>query len=76
MARQKIDYLTDRQEEILRVIRRWVADQGEYPTLTAIGAEMGFSARSSVHYQLQRMEQLGAVTRGQVGRRNVYRPTG
>lgn len=74
MPRQRSDHLTDRQEKIARFIREWIADKGEHPTLSDIGAAMGFSARSSVHYQLQQMEQLGAVMRTKEGRRNVYRP--
>lgn len=74
MSRRRNDHLTDRQEKIARFIREWVADKGEYPTLDDIGAEFGLSARSSVHYQLQQMERLGAVTRDKDGGRNVYRP--
>ncbi|MGA5454795.1 LexA family protein [Streptomyces umbrinus] len=48
----KSDHLTDRQEQIARFVREWIVDKGEYPTLNDIGAAMGFSAQSSVHYQL------------------------
>jgi SOS-response transcriptional repressor LexA len=73
MSRRKNDHLTDR--EIVRFIRAYVADEGEYPTMAEIGVAVGLRSRSSVHYTLQDMERLGAVVRGREGRRNVYRPT-
>ncbi|WP_433448955.1 LexA family protein [Streptomyces sp. CA-142005] len=75
MSRRKNDHLTDRHEKIIRFIRAYVADEGEYPTMARIGEAVGPRSRSSVHYTLQDMERLGAVVRGREGRRAVYRLT-
>ncbi|MFE5369234.1 LexA family protein [Streptomyces mirabilis] len=74
MSRRKSDHLTDRQEAIARCMRRWVVDKGEYPTLREIGGEVGIASPATVHYQLQEMERLGAVARGE-GSSRVYRLT-
>ncbi|MFF1562024.1 hypothetical protein ACFVY1_00590 [Streptomyces sp. NPDC058293] len=67
-----IDYLTERQERIVRYIREWVAETGEYPTIREIGAGVGLSSPSSVLYQLRRMEARGVVVRDD-GRQRSYR---
>ncbi|WP_322656345.1 LexA family protein [Streptomyces justiciae] len=67
MGRHKVDYLTDTQERILRVIRETIADRGEAPTVQEIGAAVGLRSRASVHYQLVELEMKGAIVR-EVGR--------
>ncbi|MER6237664.1 hypothetical protein ABT185_16615 [Streptomyces clavifer] len=47
-----IDAPTDRQVQILRVIRNWIADHGEGPSIRQIGEQVGLSSSSSVAYQL------------------------
>jgi len=63
MGRTKVDYLTTVQERILRCIRETIADRGEAPTLPEIGAAVGMSSRSSVHYQLRELEAKGMIRR-------------
>ncbi|WP_327713297.1 winged helix DNA-binding protein (plasmid) [Streptomyces sp. NBC_00464] len=62
-----IDAPTDRQVQILRVIRNWIADHGEGPSIRQIGERVGLSSTSSVAYQLGRLEGLGLISR--TGRR-------
>ncbi|WP_328336703.1 LexA family protein [Streptomyces violaceus] len=62
MARHRVEYLTDRQEQILRCIRMAITDQGEAPTVAEIAAAVGLAA-STVHYQLRELETKGAITR-------------
>ena len=62
MANHKVDYLTDTQERILRVIRDAIADRGEAPTVAEIRAETGRSA-GGVHYQLGELAAKGAIVR-------------
>jgi SOS-response transcriptional repressor LexA len=57
------DHLTERQERILKCIRDWIAEYGETPSVREIGQVVGLSSKSSVAYQLDRMEQLGAIDR-------------
>jgi len=63
MARHRVDYLTDMKERILRCIREAITDRGEAPTVVEIGAEVGLSSRSSVHYQLRELEAKHAIVR-------------
>lgn len=60
--------LTDRQQQILRCIRKWVADHGEAPTLRQIGEEVGLSSTGSVSHQINRLEELGFLGRRDSGR--------
>jgi repressor LexA len=54
---------TERQVRILRWMRTYVAVHGEAPSLPEIAAGAGLSSPSSVLYQLERLEALGAVKR-------------
>ncbi|MFE6355841.1 LexA family protein [Streptomyces rochei] len=62
MARHKTEYLTDTQEQILRVIRLAITDQGDAPTVAEIAEQVGLRP-SSVHYQLRELEAKGAIVR-------------
>ncbi|MFF1710864.1 LexA family protein [Streptomyces sp. NPDC058268] len=66
--------LTERQGQILRCIRGAIAETGECPTLEEIGASVGLTGKSAVHYQLKRLEALGATARAGEGAR-PYRLT-
>ncbi|MFI6491198.1 LexA family protein [Streptomyces sp. NPDC050564] len=61
MARHRVEHLTDIQERILRIIREAIVDRGEAPTVVEIGAAVGMTSRSSVHYQLRELEAKGAI---------------
>lgn len=63
MARHSVDYITVIQEQILRIIRDHILDQGEAPTVVEIGAAVGLTSRSSVHYQLGELERKNAIVR-------------
>ncbi|MEU5001560.1 winged helix DNA-binding protein [Streptomyces sp. NPDC021622] len=55
--------LTERQAQILRCISDSIAEMGECPTLEEIGAKVGLTSKSAVHYQLKRLEALGVIAR-------------
>ncbi|MGW2476988.1 LexA family protein [Streptomyces sp. NPDC001665] len=59
--------LSPRQEMVLRVVREWIAEYGEGPSIRQIGARVGLTSASSVAYQLGRLEDLGYLSR--TGRR-------
>ncbi|KOG86801.1 LexA family protein [Streptomyces varsoviensis] len=60
---------TERQVQILAVIRERIAEYGEGPTVREIGARVGLSSTGSVAYQLRRMEESGMIRRtGRSGR--------
>ncbi|MBZ6290452.1 MarR family transcriptional regulator [Streptomyces olivaceus] len=69
MSRHRVDYLTPRQEEILRHIRTAITDQGDAPTVAEIAAAVNLRP-SSVHYQLGELEAKGAI------RREPHQPRG
>jgi repressor LexA len=58
---------TQRQEQILRALRTWIAEHGEGPTVREIGDIVGLSSTGSVAYQLGRLEEQGLISR--TGRR-------
>ncbi|MFF2191284.1 LexA family protein [Streptomyces sp. NPDC058155] len=58
---------SERQVEILRALRGWIADTGEAPSVRELGARVGLSSTSSVVCQLARLEEQGLIHRG--GRR-------
>ncbi|MBK5993332.1 hypothetical protein JHN53_17120 [Streptomyces sp. MBT58] len=55
--------LSVRQEAILRLIRSWIIEHGEGPTVRQIGARVGLSSTSSVAYQLGQLEARGLISR-------------
>lgn len=55
--------LTSRQQMILEVIRRAVADRGYPPSVREIGEAVGLKSPSSVHSQMNTLEQLGYIRR-------------
>ncbi|MFD7859136.1 LexA family protein [Streptomyces microflavus] len=52
-----------RQEAIMRLIRFWIIEHGEGPTIRQIGARVGLSSTSSVAYQLGQLEARGLISR-------------
>jgi Mn-dependent DtxR family transcriptional regulator len=70
MGRHRVDYLTDRQEQILRCIRMAITDQGDAPTVAELSAALSM-APSSVHYQLRELETKGAIVREPHRRRGI-----
>ncbi|WP_405826377.1 hypothetical protein OG705_36770 [Streptomyces sp. NBC_00838] len=58
-----IEVPAERQVRVLRVIRSWIAEHGEGPSLRQIGDLFGLSSTASVAYQLRRMEELGMISR-------------
>jgi repressor LexA len=55
--------LTTRQQMILEVIRTAVADRGYPPSVREIGEAVGLRSPSSVHSQMNTLEELGFIRR-------------
>ncbi len=55
--------LTSRQEDILQVIQRAVAERGYPPSVREIGEAVGLRSPSSVHSQMNTLEELGYIRR-------------
>ncbi|MFE4414686.1 hypothetical protein [Streptomyces sp. NPDC056821] len=60
------EHLTEREEEILRCIRRWIEDKGEGPSVRQLAKAIGMRSTASVAYHLANLERSGALIR--VGR--------
>nr|WP_296072734.1 transcriptional repressor LexA [uncultured Actinoplanes sp.] len=63
--------LTTRQQQILAMIRDWVARHGYPPTMREIGAAVGLASPSSVAHQLKALEEMGLIRRDARGSRAV-----
>ncbi|MFH8379038.1 hypothetical protein ACH4A7_36635 [Streptomyces cyaneofuscatus] len=55
--------MSGRQEAIPYVIRSWIIEHGEGPTIRQIGERVGLSSTSSVAYQLGQLEGRGLISR-------------
>ncbi|MET9648604.1 LexA family protein [Streptomyces syringium] len=55
--------LSPRQEAIVRVIREWIVEHGEGPSVREIGEQVGLSSTGSVAYHLDRLEERGMISR-------------
>ena len=55
--------LTERRREILRAIAEATAEHGYPPTVREIGAAVGLSSSSSVHFHLKALTDLGYLQR-------------
>jgi repressor LexA len=58
-----MDDLTERQQEIMDFISKEVEKKGYPPSVREIGEAVGLSSSSSVHAQLEKLEQLGYLRR-------------
>jgi repressor LexA len=70
----RVDYLTETQKRILRVIREAIAARGEAPSIAEIGRQVGMRSRASVHYQLVQLEEKGAIVREPGVYRGIWVP--
>ena len=55
--------LTDRQREVLDVVRSYAAEHGYPPTVREIGTLLGLASSSTVHSHLAALERAGIVQR-------------
>ncbi|MCZ4123485.1 hypothetical protein [Streptomyces sp. H39-S7] len=69
-------YLTDRQEQIAKVIVEWTDLYGYPPSVREIGAAVGLRSPATVAHHLQIMESMGVLTRvpGRHRSYQVHRP--
>ncbi|MGW3512045.1 LexA family protein [Streptomyces sp. NPDC000994] len=57
------DHLTEREEEILRCIRRWIEERVEGPSVRQLAKAIGTCSTASVTYHLANLERSGALIR-------------
>ncbi|NLT36199.1 MAG: transcriptional repressor LexA [Gaiellales bacterium] len=61
--------LSERQHQVLEVIRSFTEAQGFPPTIREIGAAVGLSSPATVHNHLRALEEQGLIRRGAAKRR-------
>jgi repressor LexA len=54
---------TERQRNILAVIRSFIAEQGYPPSVREIGERVGLSSSSTIHAHLKALERRGLISR-------------
>ena len=59
-----MEELTDRQEEILDTIKKYIAKNGYPPTVREIGALLNLSSPATTHFHLNRLEKKGYIKKG------------
>jgi SOS-response transcriptional repressor LexA len=63
VVNRRPEHLTEREEEILRVIRRSIQDRGETMSLREPAREIGMRSTASVACHLANLEERGALMR-------------
>lgn len=63
--------LSDRQERILEYIKKTILEKGYPPTVREIGEEVGLNSPSSVHGQLEALENKGYIRRDPTKPRSI-----
>ncbi len=56
-----MEKLTDRQQDILDVIKRCLAKEGYPPTVREIGEKVGLSSSATTHFHLRKLEEKGYI---------------
>ena len=59
-----MENLTNRQEEILDTIKKYIADNGYPPTVREIGSILNLSSPATTHFHLDRLEKKGYIKKG------------
>ena len=65
---------TERQQQVLEIIRRHLGKYGESPTIREIARELGVRSTCTVHKHLLALERKGLITRTKYGYRSIELP--
>lgn len=66
-----MEKLTDRQKDILDVIKRAIAKNGYPPTVREIGAKIGLSSSATTHFHLKKLEEKGYIKKDTAKNRTI-----
>lgn len=66
--------LTERQQEVLEIIRRHMARNGQSPTVREIAKTLGVRSTCTVHKHLEALEKKGCITKSKYGYRSIELP--
>ena len=56
-----MEKLTDKQKNILQVIKKLIAKNGYPPTVREIGKEANLSSPATIHFHLKQLEEKGYI---------------
>ena len=66
-----MEKLTDRQEEILQIIKQLIAKNGYPPTVREIGAKDKLNSPATIHFHLKKLEEKGYIRKGSGKNRTI-----
>jgi len=66
--------LTQRQQEVLEIIRRHISRNGQSPTVREIAQALGVRSTCTVHKHLEALEKKGVITKSKYGYRSIELP--
>jgi len=66
--------LTERQQEVLEIIRRYLMKNGQSPTVREIARELRVRSTCTVHKHLAALEKKGFITKIKYGYRSIELP--
>ena len=56
-----MEELTKRQEDILKVLKKFMAKHGYPPTVREIGSMLNLSSPATTHFHLNKLEEKGNI---------------
>ena len=66
-----MEKLTTKQEIILQIIKKWIANNGYPPTVREIGEEAHLNSPATIHFHLTKLEEKGYISKGNGKNRTI-----
>ena len=66
-----MEKLTDRQKDILDVIKQAIAKNGYPPTVREIGAKIGLSSSATTQFHIKKLEEKGYIKKNATKNRTI-----
>jgi len=66
--------LTERQQQVLDIVRRYILKNGQSPTVREIVRELGVRSTCTVHKHLTALAKKGLITKSRYGYRSIELP--
>ena len=64
-----MEQLTKRQEDILKALKKFIANHGYPPTVREIGAMLNLSSPATTHFHLNKLEEKGYIRKNEAKNR-------
>ena len=66
-----MDKLTDKQNSILQILKKLIAEKGYPPTVREIGEKAHLSSPATIHFHLSKLEEKGYIKKGDNKNRTI-----